>query len=52
MKKLSFTLALTALCFGVQPVAAKTGSSIALILDASGSMNGKLKDGAIKIDAT
>ncbi len=51
MKKLSFTLALTALCLGAQPVVAETGSSIALILDASGSMNGKLKDGTVKINA-
>ena len=51
MKTLPFILALTALCFGAQPVAAETGSSIALILDASGSMNDKLKDGAVKIDA-
>jgi Ca-activated chloride channel family protein len=51
MKKLSVTVALTALSVFAQPVAAETGSSIALILDASGSMNGKLKDGAVKIDA-
>jgi len=51
MKKPSLALALTALVALTQPVAAETGNSIALILDASGSMNGKLKDGAVKIDA-
>lgn len=51
MKKLSITVALTALSVFAQPVAADTGSSIALILDASGSMNGKLKDGSVKIGA-
>ncbi len=51
MKNISITLALTALSLCAQPVAAETGNSIALVLDASGSMNGKLKDGAVKIDA-
>ena len=51
MKKLSLALALTALGAWAQPAGAETGRSIALILDASGSMNGKLAGGAVKIDA-
>lgn len=44
-------IALTALAAISQPVMAETGHSIALVLDASGSMNGKLKDGTVKISA-
>ncbi len=51
MKRTTFTLALTALAALAQPAAAQKDRSIALILDASGSMNGKLADGAVKIDA-
>lgn len=51
MTKLTFTLALGALAAMAAPAFSETGRSIALVLDASGSMNGKLADGSIKIDA-
>ena len=51
MKTISLALALTALGAWAQGAGAQTDRSIALILDASGSMNGKLADGAVKIDA-
>lgn len=46
---LTLTLALAVLPFGA--AGAETGPSLALILDASGSMNAKLPDGTARIDA-
>lgn len=48
----SFALGLAALSAVLTiPVQAETGRSVALVLDASGSMNAKLPDGAARIDA-
>lgn len=51
MRRFVSAVALLTLLLAVPPASGETGKSVLLVLDASGSMNGQLPDGTLKITA-